>query len=125
VVAAGSGRFQHGGKLRHTDAGNDARGADAARANADFHRIHASLDQGPSAFGRGDVAGNDLNGVGGFLDRLDSAQHPFRVAVRGIHHDHIRLRRDQRPCSDFPIRADAGRGGGAQAAEFVLVGQRV
>ena len=69
ALAAGGGGFQHRGELRHADAGDDARGADAARADADLHRVRAGLDQRQRALGRGDVAGDHLHRVGQLLDR--------------------------------------------------------
>ena len=47
-------------ELRHADAGDDARGADRARADADLDRVGAGVDQRLRAVGGGDVAGHDL-----------------------------------------------------------------
>ena len=46
--------------LRHADAGDDARGADRARADADLDRIGARADQIQRRLARHDVAGDDL-----------------------------------------------------------------
>ena len=48
------------GQLRHADAGDDPRGADRARADADLDRVGAGLDQGRRRLAGGDVAGDDL-----------------------------------------------------------------
>ena len=75
--------------------------------------------------GRRDVAGDHLHRVGGLLDRLHRAQHALRVAMRGVDHDDVRLGGDQRARPGLAVRPDAGCGGDAQAAKFVLVGERV
>ena len=49
-----------GGELRHADAGDDARGADRARPDADLDGVGAGVDQRPGAVARRDVAGDDL-----------------------------------------------------------------
>ena len=45
--------------------------------------------------------------------------------MRGVDHDHIHLRLDQRARAGLAFRPHAGGGGDPQPAEFVLVGQRV
>src|SRR5450759_4009753 len=42
------------GELGNADAGNDARGANGARTDTNFHRVHATLDQRPCARTRSD-----------------------------------------------------------------------
>ena len=121
VFAAFGGGFHDGGELRHADAGDDAGGADAARANADFHRVRPGTDEGGGAFGGGDVAGDDLDGVGEFLDALDRGEHAGGVAVGGVHHDDVDIGVDQRLGAGRTVIAHAGGGGDAQAAQFVLV----
>ncbi len=49
-----------GADLRHADTGDDARGADGARADADLHRIRAGLHQIARGFGGDDVAADHL-----------------------------------------------------------------
>ena len=51
---------RHGGDLRHADAGDDARGADGARADADLDAVDAGLHEIARGFGGGDVAADDL-----------------------------------------------------------------
>jgi hypothetical protein len=46
------GGFHDGGELRHADTGDDARGADRARADADLDRIRTGIDQRLGAFAR-------------------------------------------------------------------------
>ena len=50
-----------GRQLRHADAGDDARGADRAGADADLDAIGAGIDQRLGAVGGGDIAGDDLD----------------------------------------------------------------
>ena len=56
-------RVHDGGELRHADAGDDARGADRARADADLDGVGAAIDQRLGAFGGGDIAGHHLHRV--------------------------------------------------------------
>ena len=64
-------RIHDRGQLRHADAGDDARGADRARADADLDRVGAGIDQRLRAFGGRDIAGDDLHGIGELLDAVD------------------------------------------------------
>ena len=50
-----------GGELRNARAGNDARGADGARPDADFDAVHAQIDQFARGFVGADVAGDQLD----------------------------------------------------------------
>ena len=49
------------GHLRHADAGDDARGADRARADADLDGIHARVDERLRALAGRDVAADDVD----------------------------------------------------------------
>ena len=49
-----------GGELGHADTGDDAGGADRARADADLDTVGAGLDQSLGGLAGGDVAGDDL-----------------------------------------------------------------
>ena len=50
--------------LRHADAGDDARGADRARADADLDRVGAGLDQRLRRRAGGDVAADHVDAAG-------------------------------------------------------------
>src|SRR5258708_14565154 len=76
-------------QLRHTDTGNDARGADRTRADADFYRIGAGLDEGAGTLGGSDVAGNDLGIVRQPPDALHRLDDTRRMAVRGFDDEDI------------------------------------
>ena len=63
LARASSARVHDRGQLRHADAGDDAGGADRARADADLHRVRPGTDQRLGRLGGGDVAGDDLDRV--------------------------------------------------------------
>ncbi len=73
-----------GGELRHADAGDDPRGADRARPDADLDGVGAGIDQRLGAFGGGDIAGDDLHRIGEPLDPPHRVEHAARMAVGGI-----------------------------------------
>ena len=122
---AGGGGFHDGGELGDADAGDDAGGADGAGADADLDAVRAGVDEGARAFGGGDVAGDDLQGVRQALDAGDGAQHAFRMAVRGVDDDDVDLGGDEGFRAGVAVIAHAGGGGDAEAAELVLVGEGV
>jgi hypothetical protein len=59
-VAAGRGRIDHRGQLRHADAGHHAGGADGARADADLDRVRPGVDHRLGAVAGGDIAAHHL-----------------------------------------------------------------
>ena len=118
-------RIHDRGELRHADAGDDARGADRARADADLDRVRAGIDQRLRAFGGRDVAGHHLHLVGQPLDAVDGVEHVLRMAVRGVDDDEIDAGLDQPLGAVEALVADRGRGGDAQAALLVLAGVRI
>ena len=71
-------RIHDRGELRHADAGDDAGGADRARADADLDRVRAGIDQRLRAVGVATLPAIDLRGVGQPLDALDGVQHAAR-----------------------------------------------
>ena len=113
------------GQLRHADAGDDARRADRAGTDADLDGVGAAIDQRLGAFGGGDVAGDDLHLVRLPLDAGDRVEHVLRMAMRGVDHDKVDARRDQRLGAGKALVADRGGGGDAQAALLVLAGVRI
>ncbi len=122
---AASAASRIGGELRHADAGDDAGGADRARADADLDRIGAGVDQRLRALAGRDIAGDDRDLVGGALDAPDLVAGP---APNG--HARCRRRGNRRPPPSAARRArtlvaDGGGGGDAQAAVGVLGGVRM
>ena len=77
-----------------------------------------------AAVGRGDVAGDDLGGVGQPAHGRHAVEHALRVAVRGVDHDHVGAGGDQRLRPLDPGLARAGGCADAQPALAVLAGMR-
>jgi hypothetical protein len=88
-LLSGGGCVHDGGELGHADARDDPGRADRARADADLDRIRAGIDQRLGAAGGGDVAGDDLNGVGELLHPRDRLQHLGGMAMGGVDDDDI------------------------------------
>ncbi len=103
-------------QLRHADAGDDAGGADRARADADFDRIGALVDQRLGAIGRRDIPGHDLAIVGEPLHRTHGGEHAFGMPVRGVDHQDIDAGFEQGLGAAQAVLADADRGRDAQPA---------
>ena len=106
--------------LRHADAGDDAGRADRARADADLDAVGAVIDQ---RLGAAAVA--TLPPITWVLGKLRLThrtrfKHVLRVAVRGIHHDHVRAGLDHRRGALLGALAHPDRGADAQPAEPVL-----
>ena len=108
-------------RIGHQDAG--ARG-EAARADAELHRIGAHAGQGVDGLGRGHVAGDDLD-LEGALDLLDHVEHGPAVAVGGVDHQHVDPGGDQTLGPREGVGPDADRGPHPQAALLVLRRVRV
>src|SRR3569832_2330614 len=115
----GLGDVRDRSDLRHALTAHDARGADRAGADTDLHRVDTGLDQCERAFGRRDVAADDLHLGKVLLDPFDTVEHALRMAVGGVDHDYVDLGRDQRGDAVVGALARANRGTDAQA--FVIV----
>ncbi len=102
--------------MRHADAGDDAGGADAARADADLDGVRPGVDQRAGAFGGGDVASDDLHGIGQALDAGNAGQHAGRMPVGSVDADDVGFRGDQRLGPGEAFLSHAGGRGHAQAA---------
>ena len=61
VLVRGLVRLADGGDLRHARAGDHARGADGAGADADFDGVRAGIDEGFGSLVGGDVAGEEID----------------------------------------------------------------
>ena len=81
--------FGDGGELRHADAGDNPRGADRTRPDANLHRVGAGVDQGPGAVIGGDIAGDDLDPVGLPRQAPDGIGDLNRMAMGGVDHHHV------------------------------------
>ena len=122
AAAARLRRLQHRGELRHADAGDDARGADRARPDADLDRVRARIDQSLRALAGRDIAGDDRDLVGRALDAPHLLQHLLGMAMRGVDDEAIDARRDQPLGALETLVADGGRGGDPQPPLRVLGG---
>ena len=111
--------------LRHAHAGDDARRADRAGADADLDAVGAVVDQRLRAGRGGDVAADHLDLREALLDPRDAVEHALRMAVRGVDDDHVGARLDERLDALLGVGADADRGADAQPAELVLARVRV
>ncbi len=70
----------------------------------------------------GDVAGDHLHAIGMALHAIDRLQHQLRMAVRGVDHQHVYARLDQRQRPLEPVIAHRRGGADAQAALLILGG---
>ena len=73
-------RIDDRGQLRHADASDDPRRADAARTDPHLHRIGPGPDQRPRRLGSRDIARHHLHGIGQSLDPLHRPRHAFGMA---------------------------------------------
>src|SRR6185436_1152472 len=80
---------------RYADAGDDARGANRAGADADLHGVDANRDQRLGGVRRGDVAGDQIDLGERLAQLLDDVHHALRVAVRRINDEHVDVRVDE------------------------------
>ncbi len=112
------------GQLRHADAGDDPRGADRARPDADLEPVRARADQRLGGLGGRDVARDDLHRVGEPLDPLDRLGDVGIVAVRGVDDDQVAFGVDQRLRALEALVADGGGRRDAQPAGRILGGGR-
>ena len=97
AVAVGDPRaVADGGDLRDADPGDDARRADAPRADADLHRVGPRVDERLGRLGGRDVAGDDLDVRVLLLRRADGVDDALRVPVRGVDDDDVDPRGDER-----------------------------
>ena len=120
----GGGDIGDGGDLRHAGAGDDARGADGARTYPHLDPVDPGLGQGDGGGGRGDIATYHLDRGVVALDHAHPLYHVARMAVGGIHHQHIHAGTHQRFYPLIGIRAGAYGGANPQLAIGVLTGQR-
>ena len=111
-------------ELRHADPGDHPGGADRARADPDLDRIGAGVDQRLGAGERGDIAGDQLHRVARAAHPCDRVEHAGRMAMRGIDHQDIDARLDQRLGALQAGRAGADRGADPQPRVGVLARAR-
>lgn len=108
------------GQLRHANAGDYARRANAARTNPDFHSIGAALDQCFRGISRGYVSGNDLRIRKPRAGPRNRVQHTGTVTMGRVDDEHITTGREQFRCALQVGGRRANRATNAQPAMFVL-----
>ena len=119
------GAIHDRGQLRHADAGDDARRADRAGADADLDPVGAGADQRLGPIGGGDVAGDQRDLVGDALQARDLFEHGLRMAVRGVDDDAIDASVDQHFGALEAFVPDRRGGRDAQPPFAVFRGQRM
>ena len=111
-----------GGDLRHAGAGDHARGADGAGADADFDGVGAGVDEGLGAFVGGDVAGEEIDVGEALLDFADGVEDARGVAVGGVDGEDVDALADQLGGALEVVAGGADGGADAQAALLILGG---
>ena len=119
------GDVRDGRDLRHAHTGDDTRGADRARTDADLDRIGAVFHQRLGGGGGSDVAANyfHLRVLG--LDPAYAVQDALRVAVGRVDHQHVDASGDQQVDAFFILGTDADGSADQQLALAVFRRERV
>ena len=105
----------------HADAGDDARGADRARADADLDGVGAGVDQRARGVIGRDIAGDDLDMVEFLAQTGNRLRDQGRVAVGGVDDDDVGAGFDQGDGALIAGIAD-GRGAADQQASGGVLG---
>ncbi len=116
------GHAVDGHDLRHAHTGDDARGADRARADADLDGVGTGFDQRQRSRAGGDVAADHVHLRVVLLDPAHAIDHALAVAVRGVHDDGIDPGLDQGGDAFLGARTHTHGGGHAQAPLAVARG---
>src|SRR5690606_7942300 len=106
-------------------AGNNARGADRTRSDANLDAVRAGIDQRHRAVGGGHVAGDDAYRIGQLLRPRDRVEYALRMAVGGVDDQQVDARVDKAFGALEPVVTDAGGGRHAKPTLRVLRGMRV
>ena len=101
--------------MGHTNARDNARGANRAWPNANFYRISARINQRFCAIASGNIAGNHRNLIGDAFDPCHLFQHSGGMAVGSINHHTINPRIHQMFGALKALIANACCGANAQA----------
>ena len=110
--------------LRHAEARGEARGAAAARADADLDRVDAAIGEKAGALGGRDVAGDQLGVREALPELFERPLHDHRMAVGDVDHDHVGARGQQFGCALEVVAGRADRRAHAQPALDVARGER-
>ena len=111
-----------GRDLRHSRAGDHARGADGAGSDAHLDGVGAGLDQRQRALVGGHVAGQQAHLGKALLHLADRLQHARGVAVRRVDGQHIHARPHQFRRALQKVAGGPDGSADAQPALIVLAG---
>ena len=125
VPSSASDDRRDGRDLRHADAGDDARRADRAGADADFDAVGTRIDESFRRFGRRDIAGDKLQVRIGTLDGAHALEHVARMAVRRVDDQDVDAGLDEQRDALVGVHTRANRGADAQRATLVFARQRI
>ena len=118
----GFGGFDDGGDLGNAGAGDDARGADGAGADADFEAVDAEGDEIFRAVVGGDVAGDELHFGEAMANGFDGFHDAFGVAVGGVNGEDVGFGFGHFDGAFEEIAGGANGGADAEAAVVVFGG---
>ena len=114
-----------GCQLGNANAGDNAGGADRARADADLDAVSACIDERAGAFASCHIAGDDADGIRHLLHMRDGIQNLLAVAMSGINDDDIAAGIDQALSALDTVITRGDGSGDAETALGVLGGMRV
>ena len=111
--------------LRHAGAGDDPRGADRARPDADLDGVGAALQEVAGARLGGDVAGDDRGRGEALANELQRVEHALAVPVGRVEDEDVHLGPHELAGAVQDVPGDADRPADPQAPESVLGRVRV
>ena len=114
-----------GRDLRHAHTGDDARGADRARADTHLHAISTVVHEGTGRIGGGDIAPHDINPRKVAFHPAHPIEHALRMAVSRVDHDEINPGFHQQRGTLFGALTHANGRPDTQLAIGILAGLRM
>jgi hypothetical protein len=121
----GARGFHHCGELGNAGAGDNARGADRAGADADFQAVDAERDQIFRGFIGGDVSRDELRFGKASANGFDGVHHARRVAVCGVNREDVGFGFEHFDGALEIVARCADGGANAEPALFIFSGARV
>src|SRR3989338_5708565 len=125
AARGGLGAIGEGGELRHPDTGDDAGGADRARADSDLHRMDPRLDEGGGPFFGRYISGDKLKVGVAPADPLHGLQDVPGVAMRRVDRDDVRSGLDESLNALLAVRTDPYGRAHTQPPPLIFAGVRV
>ena len=119
------GHILDGGDLRHTNTGDDTCRTDGAGTDADLDAIGTHIDERPCRIGRGDVAADDFDLRIVLFDPFNAVENALRVAMSSVDHDYVYASLSQQFDALLGTGTNADSRASTQAAQRILVGERV